>query len=77
MQNEIKCSKCNGAMSEGFVIDHGDYQIKQEQIWVTGAPEASFWSGLKTSNRDAFTVRAFRCAACSYLEFYTTDKVDV
>ena len=64
-------------MVEGFIIDHGDYSIKQQQIWVEGAPEASFWSGIKTSGRNAFNVRAFRCADCNFLEFYTADEADL
>ena len=64
-------------MIEGFVLDHGDYQIKQQQIWVEGKPEESFWSGLKTSGREAFNVRALRCAGCGYLEFYTAEKVNI
>ncbi len=64
-------------MTEGFVLDYGDYQIKQQQVWVEGQPEPSFWSGLKTSGREVFTVRALRCNNCGYLEFYTTGKVDI
>lgn len=63
-------------MREGFVLDLGDYQIKQQQVWVEGEPEPSFWSGLKTNDRDAFNVQAFRCAVCNFLEFYTTEKVN-
>ncbi len=63
-------------MTEGFVLDYGDYQIKQQQVWVEGQPEPSFWSGLKTSGREVFTVQALRCIGCGYLEFYTTEKVD-
>ena len=74
MSTENKCSKCNGAMVEGFIID---YAVKQPQTWIEGQPEASFWSGIKTSDKKAFKVQAFRCADCNFLEFYTTDKVDL
>jgi hypothetical protein len=77
MKSEIKCSKCNGPMTEGFIFDRGHYEYKQEQIWVEGRPEKSFWSGLKTSGKEAFIVQAYRCADCNYLEFYTTDKIDM
>ena len=76
MITETKCSKCNGAMIEGFVVDRGDYSVKMKQEWVEGAPERSFWTGLKTGDRETYDVQAFRCADCSYLEFYTTDKID-
>jgi hypothetical protein len=71
----MECSKCKGEMTKGFVIDRGDYQVKQLQVWVEGEPEPSIWSGFKTSNKDTFQVRAFRCTDCNYLEFYTTEIV--
>jgi hypothetical protein len=77
MSKEIKCSKCGGAMEEGFILDHGDYEYKRQQIWVEGAPEPSFWSGIKTSGRMAFNVQAQRCVGCNFLEFYTTDKTSL
>jgi predicted nucleic-acid-binding Zn-ribbon protein len=77
MEAESKCPKCSGEMTEGFILDYGDYNVKQQQIWVEGQPEASFWSGIKTSHKKAFNVQAFRCADCKFLEFYTTDKVDL
>jgi hypothetical protein len=60
MSEEIKCSKCGGALAEGFILDHGDYEYKRQQIWVEGEPGASFWSGIKTLGRAAFNVQALR-----------------
>ena len=77
MSKETECSKCNGAMTEGFILDHGDYEYKRQQIWVEGVPKSSFWSGIKTSGTNAFIVQVFRCADCGYLEFYTTEKADI
>lgn len=74
MTVEVNCPKCKSSMHEGFVIDRGDYHIKMESVWVEGKPEASFWSGLKTKDRAMFTVRAYRCPNCDYLEFYTAEK---
>ena len=76
MTTDNKCLKCGGVMHEGFVLDVGDYQVKQQQVWIEGEPEASFWSGLKTKNRAAFYVKAFRCRVCNFLEFYTTDDAN-
>ena len=58
-------------------MDRGHYNAKQQQIWVEGAPEPSFWSGLKTSGKQAFRARAFRCENCNFLEFYTAEEVDL
>jgi predicted nucleic-acid-binding Zn-ribbon protein len=77
MFNEINCPKCQTRMQEGFVLDHGDYNIKIQPVWIEGAPEESFWSGLKTSGRNAFNVRAFRCSRCGYLEFYTAEAAKI
>ena len=37
---------------------------------MEGAPEKSFWSGLKTSGREQHAVVTFRCDGCGYLESY-------
>ncbi|MDQ3748463.1 MAG: PF20097 family protein [Acidobacteriota bacterium] len=77
MVAEIKCSKCNDAMAEGFILDLGDYDYKRQQIWVEGQPASSFWSGIKISDRTAFNVQAFRCVSCNFLEFYSTEKTSL
>ncbi|MEP6900806.1 MAG: PF20097 family protein [Actinomycetota bacterium] len=75
MTTEIKCPKCGTYMREGFVLDRGDSNVKLTSCWIEGEPEKSFWSGLKTSEREAFRVQAFRCPACNFLEFYTAEQV--
>lgn len=77
METIGNCSKCSGAMSEGIILDRGHANAKQQQTWVEGAPEPSFWSGLKTSGKRAFNVRAFRCEDCNILEFYTAEEADL
>ena len=64
-------------MQEGFILDHGHMQVKEQQIWVEGQPESSFWSSIKTSDRAAYKVQALRCADCYFLEFYTNDEADL
>lgn len=73
MQNNPTCAGCSAEMAEGFVIDHGDMQYRMQQIWVSGKAETSFWSGLKTSDRDRFYVSAYRCGGCGRLDFYAND----
>ena len=72
---ENKCIKCGGTLTEGFLLDRGHYNGKMKQIWVEGEPEESFWSGIKTTDKAAYYVQAFRCENCKFLEFYTTDKL--
>ncbi len=76
MATEIYCPKCRTEMTEGYAVDH-THGGKVQSTWVEGEPEESFWTGLKTSNRAAFRIQAFRCPACHYLEFYTTDQVNI
>jgi hypothetical protein len=56
-------------MTEGFILDYGDYDYKRQQIWIEGAPETRLLSGIKISDANAFKVQVFRCADCNYLEF--------
>ncbi len=77
MDSDLLCSKCGGGMIRGFIFDRGDYNFKQQQVWVEGEPESSFWSGLKTSGRDARTVDAYRCTGCSRLEFFAGGTTEI
>ncbi len=74
---EDKCIKCDSTMKQGFVFDRSDGNQKQQQIWVEGTAEKSLWSGIKTSGKTAFNVRANRCGNCGFLEFYADSKADL
>jgi DNA gyrase inhibitor GyrI len=63
-------------MSEGFVLDLAHANAKVQQKWVKGEPVKSFWFGIKTSDRESFHVRTYRCDRCGYLESYAKDSVD-
>ncbi len=77
MAAEIECSKCGGTMLQGFIFDRGHLEFRTQQLWVAGEPIESFWSGVKTSGRDAYKVEAYRCRACDRLEFYTTESINI
>ena len=64
-----KCLKCGSSLEPGYILDavRGAYKAAE---WVEGAPERSFWVGLKVSDRSRYTICAFRCANCGYLESY-------
>jgi predicted nucleic-acid-binding Zn-ribbon protein len=76
MTMEKICPKCESSMIEGFSLDR-TYGGKLQAVWVEGEPEKSFWTGLKTSDRDIFGIQAFRCPACDYLEFYTSERINI
>lgn len=77
MAKEIVCSSCGERMERGFIFDRGHIEYKTQQAWVEGEPEASFWSGVKTSGRNSRSVEAYRCVGCDRLEFYTTEPVNI
>ena len=64
------CPKCNGSMSEGFVVDHGDYGAAHVSTFQRGAPSKSFWTGLKQDKEEQFEIVSLRCNRCGYLEHY-------
>ena len=70
----INCPKCEGAMEEGFILDHGDYDMRRVNIWVEGEPVKSFWTGLKVKGKEQFKVKTFRCANCGFLESYAVGE---
>ncbi len=73
---ESECPKCGGVMTNGFIVDRS-YGGKYQQTWVKGQPETSFWTVLKTEGKEAYTVEAFRCVVCNYLEFYTSEEINI
>ena len=57
-------------MSEGFVVDHGDYGAAHVSTYQSGAPRKSFWTGLKQSKEHQLPITTLRCGRCGYLESY-------
>jgi hypothetical protein len=72
---EPTCSKCRGAMDEGFVLDRYHHSSLTQETWVEGPPQRSFWWGLTLKDRETLPVATFRCRSCGYLEGYAR-KVD-
>ena len=70
MAERLACLRCGVPMEPGFVADKGDYSVPDTQKWVEGAPERSFWSGLKLKDRQVLPVSTYRCERCGWLESY-------
>ena len=68
------CPKCQGMMEEGFIIDRGHANALMAADWVEGAPEHSFWTGLKTKGKDRYRVVAMRCQLCGFIEHYAPEN---
>jgi hypothetical protein len=63
------CPKCQGTMSEGFVVDRTD-NGRAVASWVEGAPEKSIWSGIKLRGKTQVPIATWRCGSCGFLESY-------
>ena len=57
-------------MEIGFIVNQGHGNARLLPTWVAGAPERSFWTGLKTGDRVNLEVRTYRCSGCGLLESY-------
>jgi len=69
MATDHNCSKCQGEMEEGFIADT-TYGGVVTSKWVEGEPEKSFWTGIKTRDREQIQISTYRCTGCGYLESY-------
>ena len=67
------CPKCDGTMQEGFVLDLTQNAYRRAE-WVEGAPEKSFWFGLKLRGRARRPITAWRCLHCGYIESYAKGR---
>ena len=63
------CPKCQGSMSEGFILDTTDGARKVAN-WVEGAPERSMWLGVKLRKKAMYEIQTWRCSRCGFLESY-------
>ncbi len=63
------CPKCDGAMEQGFTLDLAHSAYRQAE-WIAGAPEKSFWTGIKVKGKIRLPIVTWRCARCGYLESY-------
>jgi phage FluMu protein Com len=70
MEAHKECPKCKGPMDEGFVPDHGHHHTVLTAKWQEGAPERSFWRGIKIDDQTQYEIKSYRCRKCGYLESY-------
>lgn len=69
-----QCLSCHVEMKEGFIPDH-TYGGVHQPVWVEGAPEKSFWTGIKIPYLQ-FPVRTYRCSRCGRLESFASPPRD-
>jgi hypothetical protein len=56
-------------MESGWVADRSHAGLMQ-QSWSAGAPQPSFWTGLKLEKDRVVPITTLRCPNCGYLESY-------
>ena len=63
------CPKCQAPMEEGYIVDsmQGGQCVS---TWIEGAPEKSFWTGVRVKHRRMHHTQSWRCTACGFLETY-------
>ncbi|HEY0780426.1 MAG TPA: hypothetical protein VGD56_20890 [Gemmatirosa sp.] len=69
MNQTIACIRCRTPMEPGYVADATSGGNVQEQ-WSPGAPQTSYWTGLKIDTRARIPVTTMRCPNCGVLESY-------
>ena len=68
----IRCSKCNGVMVQGFIIDFKGTKFSVVSNWVEGASGKATWFGtcVPAPAEKCIPVGTFRCSVCGFLESY-------
>ncbi len=64
-----QCPRCTRSMEEGFIMDVGDYGVKETSKWHEGKPNRVWW-GMKTEKKATREVSTWRCSSCGLLESY-------
>jgi hypothetical protein len=75
VHDKKQCPDCRTEMIEGFILDMTDGGQLVPR-WMEGAPEKSFWTGVKTKGRECRSVETYRCVKCGLLRSYATTEVD-
>jgi hypothetical protein len=68
MEANSNCAKCEGKLEEGFLTTPAT--MGTTVIWISGQPEGTRLTGLKTKGRQQLRLRTLRCAVCGYIESY-------
>lgn len=66
MESNVRCLLCKSQTEDGFLLDRGESNRRSQQEWWAGAPNRSFWLGIKKPET-VFQVRARRCVQCGFL----------
>ena len=73
MTEALTCPKCRDAMEQGFALEFTGGGPGVEH-WAPGAPQKSFWTGLKIDQKRVFPIGTYRCRSCGFLEMYARQE---
>ena len=72
-----KCSGCDGALEEGFLLDRRRGFSAYAGEWVEGAPEKRLLPGrVKFLSKRRLTVSAWRCTKCGAIQLFSGPEAD-
>jgi hypothetical protein len=74
MTQDLKCSKCQGEMVQGFIPDYAPGFSKYVTSWVEGSPKRSSITYTRVPIGGGVPIAAFRCKGCGYLQFYADEN---
>lgn len=72
--SERTCSACGSGTVEGFLLDRD--KANAALAWIEGAPEKSFFTGVKVRGRRRGAVVARRCRKCGHLDLWVPSAAE-
>jgi hypothetical protein len=73
MDDERRCSRCQGALRLGFLEDKGERgSVAASRVlsWIAGAAEKGPLGGAKVLGKQRVEVKAYRCDQCGHLDLF-------
>ncbi len=75
-----RCSRCTGEMRAGTALGViPEWRTPEGPLigWVDGTPKRKGWTRTyEIADRDVYTIVAYRCVTCGYIELYAKDIID-
>ncbi len=71
-QAAISCPKCQGDMTQGYVLDFTPLGVRV-RFWNAGHPKKAGGCGIKDSSLQV-PIATFRCQSCGFLESYAREE---
>jgi hypothetical protein len=66
--HQVKCSKCQGDLEQGYILEIQDSRFRAPADWVQGTMKGGLLPGFKVKTRRQ--ILAYRCTTCCYIELF-------